>query len=106
MTVMRNEGRWDQSNTEYEEGRVSFYSKDAALLKQRNPQWIDYGLMAMDRDVILTRVPPAGAYDLAPVLTSLSREGTLAGYPVTQRFYEIGTPGGIAELEQWLNKGH
>ena len=41
MTVFRNDGQWDASNVEFEDGRILEYSK-----KNRTPRmrYIDYGL--------------------------------------------------------------
>src|SRR5205823_4545141 len=38
----------------------------------------------------------------APVQAAVERAGRLAGYEVTRRFYEIGTPTGLAELDEHL----
>jgi hypothetical protein len=40
---------------------------------------------------------------LAETLEDLSRKGELAGHEVTERFYEIGSPGGLAELNRLLS---
>jgi hypothetical protein len=44
-------------------------------------------------------------YDLADLLTELSAAGELAGYAATRRFYEIGTPSGLAELRRAVETG-
>jgi hypothetical protein len=59
----------------------------------------------MKRELIAELVPPpaAGAKaDLAPILHQLSRRGDLAGLEITQRFYEIGSPAGLQDLERWM----
>ncbi len=95
MTVLRNDGRWGESNAAYARGRVSAYDK-------RNPPadaaWIDYGLLAFTADALRD----GDETDLADVLTRLSRAGELAGVPVRRRFYEIGTPAALAETERFL----
>ena len=45
---------------------------------------------------------PDLAFDLAEVMGRLVRERQLAGYEVSERFYEIGSPAGLAELELLL----
>jgi hypothetical protein len=52
--------------------------------------------------VIAERVAPGTRADLADVLCALSREGLLAGFEVTERFYEIGSPAGLRDLEAHL----
>jgi hypothetical protein len=64
-------------------------------------QYVDYGLCAVRGAVVLETVPP-GRSDLADALTELSRAGRLAGFEATERFYEIGTPTGLADLEAHL----
>ncbi|WP_199182793.1 sugar phosphate nucleotidyltransferase [Mycobacterium sp. 4858] len=101
MTVHRNEGRWDTSNVIFDGRRVVRYAKG---IHERPPEmsWIDYGLTALRRSVLAERVPPAAVFDLAPVLSALASEGQLAGFEVPNRFYEIGSPEGRAELEALL----
>jgi NDP-sugar pyrophosphorylase family protein len=102
MTVFRNDGRWDGSNVVLEGARVIRYAKGLA---DPPPQmrWIDYGLLALRRQVIAERVPAGQAFDLAPVCEGLAAEGLLAGLEVHQRFYEIGSVSGRAELEAMLS---
>ena len=53
-------------------------------------------------DVVPARVPSGAVVDLADVFHALSLEGQLAGYEVSQRFYEAGSPTGLADLEAFL----
>ena len=95
MTVLRNEGRWDCSNVVYENSSLILYDK------QSDPrmQHIDYGLSVFRRE-LFNEMPEA--FDLAMLLHYLSLEGGLAGFEVQQRFYEIGSPQGLADLERYL----
>jgi len=97
MTVLRNQGRWDRSNVVYENGRLILYDK------RTNPrmQHIDYGLCAFRRE-LFDQTPEV--FDLAMLLHQLSSEGQLAGFEVQQRFYEIGSPVGLHDLEEYLLK--
>ena len=97
MTVLRNQGRWDRSNVVYENGRLLLYDK------QTDPrmQHIDYGLSAFRRELFDNRPE---VFDLALLLHDLSLQGELAGFEVEQRFYEIGSPEGLLDLEQYLEK--
>jgi NDP-sugar pyrophosphorylase family protein len=96
MTVLRNEGRWDKSNADFDGTRVTAYSKVAGDF-----EWIDYGLSILTPDVA-GEIPNDEPVDLAEVFTRLSGEGRLAGLEVSDRFYEIGSPQGLAELERFL----
>jgi MurNAc alpha-1-phosphate uridylyltransferase len=97
MTVFRNENRWDRSNVEFDGGRILAYDKTAANPRMRH---IDYGLGAFHRDA-LTEWAPHEA-DLAAVYRELLRRDALAAWEVHERFYEIGSPAGIAELSEYL----
>ena len=83
--------------------RVVRYEKG---LSERPPEmcWIDYGLTALRWSVLTERVPPRMVCDLAPVLSALAADGLLAGFEVPDRFYEIGSPQGRAELEALLRE--
>ena len=47
-----------------------------------------------------------GNFDLAAVMGKLVRDQQLAGYEVPERFYEMGSPAGLAELESLLQSNH
>jgi NDP-sugar pyrophosphorylase family protein len=66
-------------------------------------RWIDYGLSVLTRDLVHARIPAGHPADLAPLCSDLAAEGRLAGYLVTERFYEIGSPTGLAEVEAQLS---
>jgi N-acetyl-alpha-D-muramate 1-phosphate uridylyltransferase len=96
MTVLRNEGRWDRSNVIYQDGRVVRYDKAGAP----GMQYIDYGLSCLRRE-LLNRIAEE-VFDLATLFHDLSLQGQLAGFEVSERFYEIGSPAGLSDLERYL----
>lgn len=98
MTVYRNEGRWDTSNVEFRDGRILAYDKVDRTPAMRH---IDYGLGILDARA-LDVVPESGAYDLASVYREMLRRGELAGFEVTERFYEIGSAPGLEETRAYL----
>jgi MurNAc alpha-1-phosphate uridylyltransferase len=97
MTVLRNEGRWDRSNVVFERGRVVLYDKKTADPRML---FIDYGLTMLSRQVA-ARLPAIA--DLADLYRDLSLAGELAGFEVTRRFYEIGSPEGLRDLETLID---
>lgn len=101
MTVFRNAGRWDQSNVVLEEGQV-FYDKTRRSRPAEDFQHIDYGLSALERALVPRFVPEHGKHDLAAIFHELGKSGQLAGFEVEQRFFEIGSPSGLSDFEQWL----
>ena len=46
--------------------------------------------------------PENEPFDLADVYQDLLSEKQLSGHEVTERFYEIGSPEGLAELDAFL----
>lgn len=100
MTVFRNDGQWDTSNVWFEHDRIRLYDKRARLPQMRH---IDWGLGMLRAEVLAAR-PANEPFDLAEVYSALSREGRLAGYEVTTRFYEIGSAEGLKETDALLRR--
>ena len=98
MTVYRNEGRYDTSNVVFRDGEIAVYDKKNRLPEMRH---IDYGL-SLFKAAVFDTYPPDQPFDLAEVMGKLVREKQLAGYEVSERFYEMGSPAGLAELETLL----
>jgi len=101
MTVFENSEAYDTSNVWFDDGRIRLYSK-----KEKPPQMrhIDYGLGVFQANAFAA-CPRDTVVDLAAVQSDLSRQGRLAGYELKERFYEIGSPAGLNELDQLLRTG-
>jgi N-acetyl-alpha-D-muramate 1-phosphate uridylyltransferase len=102
MTVYRNDGEWGSSNAEFDGQRVVRYDKREPDPEAAGMHYIDYGLSILRTDSVRDRLPPGTRSDLADMLSSLSLEGRLAGYEAHQRFFEIGSPAGLADLRRHL----
>jgi MurNAc alpha-1-phosphate uridylyltransferase len=100
MTVFRNDGRWDTSNVEFDDGQIFAYDKSHRSARMRH---IDYGLGIFDHRAI-EAVPEIGSADLALVYQRLLGAGQLAGFEVSQRFYEIGSVAGLEETRKLLSQ--
>ena len=102
MTVFKNDGVWEKSNAVFDGLLVTRYDKD-----RRDPTarmtYVDYGLLAITRQTIADRIAPDAAVDLSNLLRALSAEGQLSGFEAHQRFYEIGSPEGLSDLEGFLS---
>src|ERR1019366_5590186 len=76
MTVLKNEGQWDNSNVMFREGELVRYDK-------RNPdsemRHIDYGLSVVQSAVFSAYVANE-RFDLADIFTKLSAQRQLAGH--------------------------
>jgi NDP-sugar pyrophosphorylase family protein len=99
MTVYRNEGRYDTSNVVFRDGEIAVYDK-----KNRPPEMrhIDYGL-SLFKAAVFNSYSADEPFDLAEVMSKLVRQKQLAGFEVQERFYEMGSPAGLAELEKILS---
>lgn len=98
MTVFRNENRWEPSNVWFEEGEIKRYDKKKLTPEMKH---IDYGVGVLRSDA-LAPWPDGKPFDLADVYQDLIGKRELAGYEVDRRFYEIGSPRGLAELDAML----
>ena len=98
MGVFHNQGRWDASNTDVEGDLVVRYEKAS---RDERLAWIDYGATALRREVIaaLPADQPAG---LDAVQSDLARRRRLRALVVRERFWEIGSEQGLAELDREL----
>jgi len=98
MSVFLNQGRWDESNTEVEGDLVKRYvrgSRDPAV------DHIDYGATALRRETIADLLPEVPT-PLETVLMDLVAAQKLRAFRVSERFYEIGSAAGLADLERML----
>ena len=102
MTLFRNEDRWEPSNVWFEDGEIRRYDKSNLTPEMKH---IDYGLGVLHSDALLAW-PSEKPFDLADVYQSLIRKRELAGYEVDRRFYEVGSPDGLAELDSMLRSQH
>ncbi|HZR21923.1 MAG TPA: nucleotidyltransferase family protein [Verrucomicrobiae bacterium] len=100
MTVYRNQGLYDTSNVVFRTGQILVYDKKARLPEMH---YIDYGL-SLFKASAFQEWPPGRAFDLSEVMQRLLARGGLAGFEVFERFYEIGSPAGLAELEARLEE--
>jgi D-sedoheptulose 7-phosphate isomerase len=100
MTVFHNADRWDRSNVLFRDGAMVCYDK-----RNRHPemQHIDYGVGVL-RAAALTPYAADRPLDLSDVYQDLLAQGQLAGFEVSQRFYEIGSQSGLEEIHHYLQE--
>jgi len=100
MAVFRNAGRWDASNVVLDPARewVVRYEKGV-----RDPAFdcIDYGAMALRREVIAA-LPAEKSAGLDAVQHDLATRTRLRACVARERFFEIGSPEGLADLDRHL----
>lgn len=103
MTVLKNDGKWDKSNIEFENGEILVYDKKVTSGEMR---YIDYGLGILNKKAF-EDFENREVFDLEEVYRKLLKKKQLAGFEVHERFYEIGSFTGLEETEKYLlNKKH
>ena len=104
MTVFRNDGKWIPSNAVFKDGWVTLYDKQPAVAIT-GMSWVDYGISILTRNLVETEISANETIDLSDVFGWLSHRSELAGFEVHERFYEIGSPQGLKEIEVVLVSG-
>jgi MurNAc alpha-1-phosphate uridylyltransferase len=98
MAVFRNDDRDLSSNVRLDGELVASYDKQASPGTMTH---IDYGINVF-RASVFAAVPPDRAVDLQEVHQAMIERRTLRAFPVTERWYEIGTPEGLAQTDGFL----
>ena len=98
MTIFENKGRWDASNVWFEGEKIQRYDKKLRTPEMRH---IDYGISILTAG-IFAGFPDNRPFDLADIYSRLVSKKQMAAYEVKQRFYEIGSADGLAELDSLL----
>lgn len=98
MTVYKNLNSLNPSNVLIEKDNVIQYSKSH---NQGTLTHIDYGLNFFSKEVFDTDLENT-SFDLGVLFRKLASEKSLASYEVNERYYEIGSPKGIKDFEEYL----
>jgi MurNAc alpha-1-phosphate uridylyltransferase len=100
MTIMKNNNKFDRSN-------VRFISKNYIIYNKKSPEadmnYIDYGLSVISKKMI-EEFQANNKFDLSDLLHEISKEKKLIGYEIFERFYEIGSHGGLADTRLYFEK--
>ena len=98
MAIYRNQGKWDTSNVITDGTWVIRYAKGTS-----DPGFdhVDYGATALRREVI-ARLPAGERHGLDAVQADLAAHKRLRAHVARERFFEIGSPGGLADLDRPL----
>jgi len=98
LAIYPNADRLEPSNVATDGEWVLRYRKNATGLEIDH---IDYGATALRREVV-EALPPGVPIGLDRVQVDLATAGLLRALVVHDRFFEIGSPAGRADLEQHL----
>ena len=98
MTVYKNYDRYDRSNTVVEGNLVKKFSK-----KERTEDmvYIEYGANIFKKEA-LKMVPENQFYSLDDLFPRLIEMEELLAFGVRERFYEVGSPQGLREFEEYM----
>lgn len=98
MAIYRNQGSLEPSNVATDGNWVLRYKKNAS---EPEVDHIDYGATALRREVV-EALPPGAVMGLDRVQEALASRRRLRALVVHDRFFEIGSPAGRADLERHL----
>jgi NDP-sugar pyrophosphorylase family protein len=101
MTIIKNEDKWDKSNVLYIKKELLKYDKNNPSDDMKH---IDYGLGILSREAFINHHTDI-SFDLSEIYEKLCKASDLQGYPVKQRFYEIGSHKGLKEFTHYIKKG-
>jgi NDP-sugar pyrophosphorylase family protein len=100
MSVFHNAGQWDASNVDTDGEWILRYEKGSTDPKL---QHIDYGAIALRREIIET-LPLGEPAGLDAIQRELASRKLLRAVVARDRFFEIGSPEGLAALDAHLQK--
>jgi NDP-sugar pyrophosphorylase family protein len=98
MSVYRNRGQFGASNVALDGDWVSKYEKGSA-----DPELdcIDYGAIALRRSA-LSDIEEGAVWGIEALLRKLARKRQMRAFVAPERFYEIGSPEGLSDLQRHL----
>ena len=98
MSVYKNFDRYDRSNTAIQGEFVKRFSKGE---RTADMVYIEYGANIFRKEV-LQMIPTSQFYSLEDLFPHLIEREELLAFEVKERFYEIGSPQGLKEFEQYI----
>jgi NDP-sugar pyrophosphorylase family protein len=101
MVIYRNENQYARSNVAAAEGYVTAYDKE-----EQTPDmvYINYGVSVLRKET-LEYIPPQRVYSQEELYARFIDERQLLAYETDQRFYEVGSPEGLAEFSRLIASG-
>jgi len=97
MSVYENHDRYGRSNTAVAGELVKEHNKEA---QTKDMVYIEYGANIFRKEV-LNLIPEGKPYSLSELFCQLIEKKELLAYEVKERFYEIGSPSGLREFEEF-----
>ncbi len=98
MSVYKNYDRYDKSNAVIKDGLVKKFSNEE---KTKDMVYIEYGANIF-RKQVLDLIPEDVSYSLSELFPQLIDKKELLAFEVKKRFYEIGSPSGLKDFEEFV----
>lgn len=98
MTVLPNADRWETSNAQVSDGRLTAYRKGDPPGTHTH---LDYGMLLMRRRAF-DRWRPGDVFDLGEVIGGALEAGRVAAFEVSRRFYDVGTEESYETTKRYL----
>jgi len=99
-TIFKNDDSYDKSNIAVKNNMVAKYSKAE---QTQDMVYIDYGAVIFRKEV-LQLIPENRFYSLEDLFIRLIGIEQLLAFEVTERFYEIGSPSGLRDFEEFARR--
>ncbi len=96
MSVYKNYDKYERSNTVVAGELVKKFSKSE---RAAGMVYIEYGANIFRKEIL--KMIPQGHYTLERLFSRLIETGDLLAYEVRNRFYEIGSPQGLKDFEEF-----
>ena len=100
MTVYKNYDQYDRSNTVVDGNLVTKFSKKE---RTQDTVYIEYGVNIFRKEV-LKMIPENQFYPLEHLFPRLIEPEELLAFEVKERFYEIGSPQGLKDFENYIKR--
>ena len=100
MTVYQNHDRYEKSNTAIEGNTVKQYNKGGG---EGMMVYIDYGANIFRKQAIKL-IPQDQPYSLENLFQRLIAQNELLAFEIKERYYQIGSPEGLAIFEKYLSR--
>jgi NDP-sugar pyrophosphorylase family protein len=101
LSIFKNQNLGDKSNVIFKNGNLLKYDKKR-LSKDKEMEYIDYGLSYVNRDYFLKNTP-VGSFDFSEFLGSTIEKKMATAYVANVMFHEIGSPAGYTRFLKLLD---
>lgn len=99
MVVYKNQNEIEASNVQVIDGQLGIYDESQHL---PGLNYIDFGMSVIKKEM-LKGIPDDQVYPLPHFFSRISRDRNMSVFITPQRPYEIGSPKGLQEVENYIS---